>query len=314
MPAVFENVVFGTAGWTDPSLIRSRSFYPRGHQKPEQRLRYYANHFAMVEVDASYYTILAPEVSRRWVTWTPESFRFNIKAHSSLTGHPIDLAKLPKPLRQEVEDSGLSSGKVYDHQLPSPLLEQIHLGFEAFVRPLQQTGRLGCIMLQFPPWFLATRGNARHLEVLRERWGDFRLSIEFRHPSWLAPERRGRVFDLLKRLQYCYVAVDEPDVRGGGVPPLIEVTNPELALVRFHGHNIEAWRRGAAVAQRYDYLYGESELRRWVAPTQQLAERSQKVHAIFNNCVRDYAILNAKNLSVLVRQGAPADETMSDEG
>ncbi|MEN9580989.1 MAG: hypothetical protein RJA70_3998 [Pseudomonadota bacterium] len=301
-PAQVGNIALGTAGWTDPSLLKCRAFYPRGANAPEARLRHYSEHFPMVEVDATYYSLLDAGIAARWLKWTSPSFSFNVKAHSSMTGHPIELRRLPRRLRLAAEEAGFAGARAYGAELPSELLEAMWLEFETFVRPLQDGGKLGCLMLQFPPWFEATRGNARHLERLRERWQDFRVSIEFRHRSWLAPERRGRVFDLLKQLRYCYVAVDEPSVPGGGVPPDVQVTNPELSLVRFHGQNTEGWRKGASVAERFNYLYSEAELMPWVARARSLASGSERVHAIFNNCVRDFAVLNAKGLSVLIER------------
>jgi len=300
LPARVANIRFGTAGWTDSSLIKSRAFYPKGANKPEARLTFYAQQFAMVEVDASYYSILAPSLSERWLTWTPDHFCFNVKAHSSLTGHPIDLTRLPKSLHACIPALLSDERRAYAKDLPAELVEQMWAGFESFVMPLQVAGRLGCVMLQFPPWFVATKGNARQLELLAERFSGFRLSVEFRHPSWLEVSRRQRVFALLTRLKMCYVAVDEPDVRGGGVPPLVEVTNPELALFRFHGQHVGGWRKGASVAERFNYLYAPSELAPWVHKTIRAARGADQVHAIFNNCVRDFAVLGAKDLAALV--------------
>jgi len=82
----------------------------------------------------------------------------------------------------------------------------------------------------------------------------------------------------------------------------VTVTNPELALLRFHGHNRAGWsKKGASVHERFDYLYAKSELAAWVEPVRRLASEAKQVHAIFNNCVRNYAVLGAKGLSVLLQ-------------
>ena len=47
-------------------------------------------------------------------------------------------------------------------------------------------------------------------------------------------------------------------------------------------------------------LYEPSELRAWVEPIRRLAEKAERVQAIFNNCVRNYAVLGAKDLAVLL--------------
>ncbi len=97
--------------------------------------------------------------------------------------------------------------------------------------------------------------------------------------------------------------MDEPDVKQGGVPPLTVVTSPRLALVRFHGKNVSGWeKKGASVQERFDWLYSEEELRAWTAPVRRLAGEAKEVHALFNNCVRNYAVVNAKGLSVLLEE------------
>lgn len=301
-PALFRNVSFGTAGWTDKTLVASGLFYPRGCTTPEGRLRHYASAFSLVEVDATYYTLLPPEVATRWLEWTPQQFIFDVKAHPVVSGHPIDVGRLPADLRTELEQAGLS-GRVYSDRMPPPIAEEVERRFRALLEPLAAAGRLGALMVQFPPWFDATRGNARRIEVVAERWRGLPVSIELRHRSWLAPGRRDRVFDLLRRHGLSYVCVDEPDVDAGGVPPLCVVTNPELALVRFHGHNAAGWlKKGASVHERFDYLYTPEELGAWTEPVSQLAREAKRVHAIFNNCVRNYAVLGAKGLSVLLEE------------
>ena len=53
----------GTASWTDKTLIDCKKFYPSLCRTPEQRLRYYASRFPLVEVDSSYYAM--PKASQR---------------------------------------------------------------------------------------------------------------------------------------------------------------------------------------------------------------------------------------------------------
>jgi len=299
-PAVFSNVRFGTAGWTDRTLVQGGLFYPRGATSPQARLEHYAKHFSYVEVDATYYALLPPETTQRWVDWTPPNFCFDVKAHPVLTGHPVDVAKLPSDLKRELEAAGHTK-RVYPERMPAEIKDQIELRFAALLEPLIQSNKLGAVLVQFPPWFTATRGNSQRLEQLRERFAGVKLAVEFRHPSWLLPERRDRVFDLLEKNRLTYVCVDEPEREGKGVPPIVRVTDPELAVVRFHGQNVGGWSsRGASVQERFDYLYSPEELAAWTEPVRELAGGAREVHAVFNNCVRNYAILNAKGLSVLL--------------
>lgn len=301
-PAAFRNVRFGTAGWTDKTLIDSGLFYPRRSATPEERLRFYAAHFPLVEVDAPYYSLLPPEMAERWVSWTPQSFCFDVKAFPVFTGHPIDIARLPPDLRAECQALG-HERRVYPDKLPDAISAEIRARFLRLLEPLIEARRFGALFLQFPPWFTATEANVRKLEGLRRALPNLEIAIEFRHASWVRDERRDRVLALLRAERMSYVCVDEPD----RMPALTVVTNPSLAVVRFHGKNRAGWnKRGASVHERFDYLYGPDELAAWVDPVQRLSSEAEVVHAVFNNCVRNYAVLNAKDLAVLLGDaGAP---------
>lgn len=299
-PARLANVVAGTAGWTEPTLIKSGLFYPRVSMSAKDRLEFYAAHFSMVEVDATYYTLLTHETVQRWCDATPLDFVFHIKAHPVLTGHPIDLKKLPKDLREPIESLGFEN-RVYAERLPVELQQELERRFFAPLELLEQADKLGVILLQYPPWFTATRGNVKRIEELRRRYPAVRFAVEFRNKSWLEPRRSERVFAMLKSERMTYVAVDEPEGEVGGLPPTLAVTTPEFAYLRFHGRNRAAWsRRGATVQERFDYLYSQEELGAWVGPTRKAAAEAERVHAVFNNCVQNYAVLNAKGLVVLL--------------
>jgi len=300
VPAQRGALRLGTAGWGDASLSRDALFYPKQVKTPEARLRHYAEHFPLVEVDATYYALLASETVARWVAWTPPTFRFDVKAHPIFTGHPIDIRRLPADLATAVPLRDNQS-RTYSNELPAELAREIERRYFDSLSPLVEAGRLTSILLQFPPWFEATRGSVRQLESLRARFPNAPFSVEFRHRSWLLPERRERVADVLRAQQFAYVVVDEPDVLRGGVPPIPLVTSGRLAIVRFHGQNQQAWSNPrATVAERFNYLYGPDELARWTTPVRQLLNEAEEVHAVFNNCVQNYAILNAKGLAALL--------------
>ncbi|HEX3855048.1 MAG TPA: DUF72 domain-containing protein [Polyangiaceae bacterium] len=304
VPASLGAVRFGTAGWSDASLSRNELFYPKSVKTPEARLRHYAEHFQLVEVDATYYALLSADTVRRWAEWTPASFQFDVKAHPIFTGHPIDRKRLPSELARALPEP-VAGERLYGNNLPQELAREIEQRYFASLAPLVEVGRLSSILIQFPPWFDATRGNVRHIESLRARYPEAPFSVEFRHRSWLLPERRERVLDMLRAQQLAYVVVDEPDVaRRGGVPLLPVATSPKLAILRFHGQNRAAWQNPrATVAERFNYLYAPSELSVFREAVRRLADEAEEVHAVFNNCVRNFAILNAKGLAALLHQG-----------
>jgi len=305
-PARVGAVWCGTAGWTDPTLIACGRFYPANATSPADRLAHYASHFPMVEVDATYHAIPSPSVAQRWVERTPNGFVFDVKAHPVLTGHPLERARLPKHLIEALAGVRPDKRRLYPRDLPAEVRDELVARFCAVLEPLQAADKLGCVMIQLPPWTTATRGAVRDLERLPDLLPGVRLAVEFRHPSWLEEGRRARVFDLLRANRLAYTVVDEPDVPGAGVPPIVTATRTDLAVVRFHGHNVAGWRSGASVLERFNYLYSAQQIRAWAAPVRQLADQASQVHAVFNNCVRDFAVLNAKDLAaVLAASAAP---------
>jgi len=300
IPATVGNVRVGTAGWSDASLSRAELFYPKAAKTPEARLRHFAEHFNLLEVDSTFYALLAADTVSRWLEWTPAAFRFHAKAHPVFTGHPIDARRLPAELAAQVP---ARDSRIYPSDLPDELCAEIEHRYFESLGPLTASGRLASILIQFPPWFAATRGNVRHIESLRKRYPAAPFAIEFRNRTWLLPERRERVVDFLRAQEIVYVIVDEPDVARAGVPPIPLVTAPRLAVLRFHGQNHEAWARpGASIAERFNYLYGPGELERWAETVCRLSREADEVHAVFTNGVRNFAILNAKGLAALLNQ------------
>ena len=66
-----SNILVGTSSWTDQTLIESGRFYPRSATTPEDRLRYDAWQFPIVEIDGSYYGIPIEANARLWIERTP---------------------------------------------------------------------------------------------------------------------------------------------------------------------------------------------------------------------------------------------------
>ena len=81
-------ILIGTSSWTDPTLVKDGHFYPREARSAEDRLRYYATQFPLVEVDSTYYYPPSERNATIWIERTPPDFTFNVKAYSLLTGHP----------------------------------------------------------------------------------------------------------------------------------------------------------------------------------------------------------------------------------
>lgn len=310
-PAGVGGIACGTAGWTDPTLLKS-GFYPRSVRVARDRLAHYAAHFPFVEVDATYYALLPPAQAEQWLTYTPASFQFDVKAHPVLTGQPFEVRRLPADLQEAFDDVG-STGRVYGEQLPSELALEIEGRFRSFIEPLRVSQRLGAVLLQFPPWFVRSTKHVTRIEQLVQRWHDVPLAVEFRHASWVSDGKLDYTLSMLRQLGLSWVSVDAPDTTKLD-PKTLAVTNPRLAVVRFHGKNAAGWaRKGASVHERFSYLYAPEELLPWTSRLAEMASQAQTVHATFNNCYRDYAVLNAKGLASMLRDADPRAVTSDQD-
>ena len=113
--------------------------------------------------------------------------------------------------------------------------------------------------------------------------------------------KQERTLDLLRDIGATYVVVDEPQGFKTSVPPVVAATSPDLAMIRFHGHNAENWeKRGITAAERFRYLYSEDELREWVGPARELAGEAKQLHVLMNNCYADYGVRNAAQFADLL--------------
>lgn len=296
-PARIGNVCLGTASWTEKTLIASEAFYPPRVRTAEQRLRYYARHFPVVEVDATYYALPRPQMAAAWVERTPPDFRFGVKAFAALTRHPIERARLDRDLWTELP----RRTRIGPADVPPAVLEVVWARFRAALEPLRVAGKLAYVLFQMPPWFAPTHASRTYLEAVRARCPELPLAVEFRQAGWLLEPRRARVLDFLRAHAMAYVCVDEPQGTRASVPPLAAVAWPELAVVRFHGRRRETWDRpGASTTERFGYRYRAEELREWVPKIHALARDARRVLVLMNNCHREYAVESAKTLAALL--------------
>jgi uncharacterized protein YecE (DUF72 family) len=291
------NVFYGTSSWTDKTLLASKRFYPSTVKSAEDRLRYYAEQFPLVEVDSTYYALPSEKNAALWLERTPTHFVFNIKAFALLTQHPAGARGLPARIREQLSED---KERIYRKDLPPAELALVDEMFVSALRPLDAAGRLGAVLFQFPRWFVRSRPNIDYLRGLAESF-PYRIAVEFRGPTWMEPDRRDRTLSLLEELGMTYVVVDEPQGFKSSVPPVPACTSPDLAMIRFHGRNAETWEKpGLTAAERFRYLYSEKELEEWVEPARELAGQAKQLHILMNNCYEDYGVQNAAQLAALL--------------
>ena len=292
-----DHVVFtGSCSWTDRTLIGDGDWYPRKTMSAEERLRYYAAQFPLTEIDSTYYAPPAERQAALWAQRTPEGFRFDVKAYSLLTGHPTRPRSLWADLREQLSSEDAAKRNIYPKHLGSDAMDEAWRRFESALRPLHEAKRLGAVLFQYPPWFGPRKDNRAEIESLRERLPDYRISVEFRSPRWLAQERdRERTLKMLEEHGLVFVCVDAPSV--SGLPRVMAVTNPELFVVRFHGRSNSTWNdTSGSAAERFRYRYKEKELEELARPIAEHAREARETHLLMNNCYRDYAVRNAAQL------------------
>jgi uncharacterized protein YecE (DUF72 family) len=274
---VNENVLVGTSNWSD-----HQGFYPPG-LKPAERIAYYARHFPVVSVDSTYYTLQPRRNFERWCERTPEGFVFDVKAYRELTQHDRDE-------RGRVETPRAETFEKFSYSL----------------EPMRECGKLRAVQFQFPPWFRHSDASFEYIATVREFFPDDLLAVEFRHRSWLEDESAERTLEFLRAHELAFVMVDEPQLGSGTVPPVVGVTNPDLAIVRFHGRNAETWyKKTASSTERFKYLYTQEELAEWLPAIERVRTEAKEVHLMLNNNYGNYAVRNAVDLMDLLGQSTP---------
>ena len=267
----------GTCSWADETL--TKVWYPKGVSSGEERLRYYAERFDVVEANSTYYRLPDPHMVENWAERTPRGFTMHVKAFGVMTRHPVKLEQLPPDLRDVPSDA---RGRV--ERPPREYRAEVFKRFHETLEPLRAAGKLGGILMQFPSYVVYKPQSLEYLEWSQEQLGGDEMLVEFRHASWLDEEHRSDTLSFLEEHGMTHVIVDAPRTGGRNVLPTIVALTSPTAYVRFHGRNAETWnKRTGSAAERFDYLYPEEELREWVPQLQELASKAQNVYAMFNN-------------------------------
>src|SRR3974390_499425 len=139
-------IYVGTASWTDPEFIRAGWYPPEVKNDAAGRLRYYAEHFPMVEVNATFYALPSLRTVENWAARTPDAFRFVVKAHQVISGHRSDPSRLPGPLRT-LPFAADARGRI-----ARPSRELRDAAIDTLLEALGPMGdKLEAILLQLPP-------------------------------------------------------------------------------------------------------------------------------------------------------------------
>jgi uncharacterized protein YecE (DUF72 family) len=269
-------ILVGTSSWADPGFVEE--WYPAG-MPARDRLSWYAERFAAVELNSSFYAVPEERTVERWARATPDGFTFDVKLHRLLSRHSADLKSLPPELREVAEVN--ERGRV---RLTPELEAAMADSLVAALAPLERAGKLGAFLLQLTPAFSPHDRRLEELDGLIERLAPHTVAVELRHRGWVAEKRAKETFSYLSERGAAFVCVDAPGEDHVPImPPVDAVTNETLAYMRMHGRNAEGYMHGTSVAERFGWQYSDEELEEIAGRVRALAEQAHEVHALFNN-------------------------------
>ena len=299
------NILIGTASWTDPGFVAR--WYPK-KMAAHERLAWYAQHFAMVEVNSTFYSVPNSRMVERWCATTPDSFTFDVKLHQLFSFHSTQRKLLPPELQRIAQIDAKEKVNT------SPELQDALL--ESFLRPmsiLQSAGKLGVFLLQLSPAFSPRKHHLNELQPLVEKLVDYQLAIEFRNRNWVVGDQLRFTVDFLRKRNVGFVNVDAPASDHFSVVPseLNEITNPNFSYLRLHGRDPKAYLTGKTVAARFNYDYSDKEIEEVADRSRKLAQDAKDVHVVFNNNNLDYAPRAATRLRAALSQSValPSPQT-----
>lgn len=264
-------IYIGVTGWGDHNI------YPKG-MAARDKLKEYAANFPIVEVDASFYAVQPARNVEKWVKDTPPDFLFVVKAYQGMTGHQRG-------------------------DIPFSSKEEMFAAFKESILPYKESGKLGMILFQFPPWFDCNKENVAYLRYCREKMGQFPVALEFRNQSWFSAKFRSQTLRFMESERWIHSICDEPQAGEGSVPTVLKATNEEKTLVRMHGRNTAAWvnPNGKNWREvRYLYRYNQEELLEWKNNILKLQEQTKDIYVLFNNNSGGDAAGNAKDFIQLL--------------
>jgi uncharacterized protein YecE (DUF72 family) len=276
-------ILVGTASWSDPGFVER--WYPKKMPAGE-RLGWYAQHFEMVELNSTFYSVPDQRMVERWCAATPDDFTFDVKLHQLFSFHSTPAKLLPPDLQKVAETNAKGIVK------STPELQKALLG--TFLRAMsifRDARKLGILLLQLSPAFSPRKHQLNELQPLIDMLDGYNLAIEFRNCNWAVGDQLQSTIDFLQKHHAVFVNVDAPASDHFMVMPsdIDEVTNPKVAYLRLHGRNEKAYVTGRTVAVRFNYDYSESEITEVAQRSRKLAKETRQLHVIFNNNNLDYA-------------------------
>jgi uncharacterized protein YecE (DUF72 family) len=295
-------ILVGTSSWADPGFVKE--WYPP-RMPARERLPWYAQHFAYVELNSSFYAVPDRNTVHKWVEETPDEFVFDVKAHRLLSRHSAPLESLPPELREGADTIGRGRVRLtpdLERALAQRLVEE--------TAPLAEAGKLGAYLVQLTPAFSPAKHSLDELDGLVAALKPQRVAVELRNRNWVVDRRRDETLAWFSEHELAFVCVDAPPDEHFSIMPsdLDAVTADELAFLRLHGRNTDGYLTGKSVAERFGWRYSDEELEEVAERTRSLAERAGEVHVAFNNNRDDDAPTAAQRFRALLGQEPPTGQ------
>lgn len=253
-------IYIGTSGYSYKDWIGP--FYPAGTRDSDM-LSYYCLNFNFVEINSSYYHMPSIRLFESINRKTQENFKVSVKLFKGFT-----------------------------HERTSNATEAEKFIYS--IKPLMESGKLVCLLAQFPYSFHFTNENMDYIKKLREWFKDIDLNVEFRNQGWIRQE----VMKMLSGHAMGFVCVDEPDIKG--LIRKVSALTSQVSYIRMHGRNDAKWYGGEG-SERYNYLYNDDELAEWVPVIKSLDMKAKITVVSFNNHPLGKAVENAKALKKIIQ-------------
>ncbi len=265
----------GTAGWSYKDWVPN--FYPKNQSAKFDWLQFYSRYFNCVEVNSTYYAYLNPKIVEGWIRKVTDNdnFIFHIKLHQDFTHRRKFDEKNAKEIRYNLD-------------------------------LLAKAERLGGLLIQFPYSFPYNNSAIQFIQELKDIFPNYKSFVEVRHSSW----QNKKAFEFFKQANLTFCIIDQPQI-GQAIPFEPIITN-DKAYIRFHGRNIEAWKRSinnfgkeqtyGQRSERYKYLYSPGELVEIEQKIKSVQKKVKEVHIIMNNHPQGDAVANAFELIHLLEE------------
>ena len=288
-----DSIRVGTSGWNYPTGKGTWNgvFYPARRPRGFDELRYYAEHFDIVEVNSTFYRMPDAGMVAKWAQRTPADFQFAIKLFQKFTHPDMYLASAG------AKDWTLSLGDVD--------------AFRAGIAPLVDAGKFAALLVQFPASFHSDITTREYLSWVLEMFAGYPLAVELRHRSWFA--EHAETTDRLAAGRASLVITDSPenelvtDCRQNDRSRAnrLQSATSSFGYFRFHGRNFANWWQHEQSEDRYNYLYSPAELAPFAAAATEASEAGRKVMAFMNNHFSAKAVANAAILRSQLGQTVP---------